>query len=162
VKEERLRILFRFVLLSALVAAGCQAPLSAPAVLPPAAAVSPAALPAVAVGRTYEFTLKSPTPGVTETYRGVVKEFDDATIVIAEGARTVRREAEPLPPGPLGLGRKRFRNAGVGREALPGDVTVRREDLVSIAPLEPADPNAALRAPAREPSAAGSEPGGAR
>lgn len=136
-----MRFLFRGILLSTLLAPGCRAPVSAPA----SVRSVPTALPAVAVGRSYEFTLKSPTPTVTESYEGVVKEFDEASIVITGVARTVRREAEPLPRGPFGLGGRKFRNVGVGREALPGDLTVRRENLVSIAPLEPVDANAVER-----------------
>jgi hypothetical protein len=144
-----MRILIHAVLLSTLAASGCQTPLPAPVALN----TPPIASPALTSGRSYEFTLKSKTPGVTETYEGVVKQFDDGSIVITNAARTVRREAEPMPRGRFGLGGRGFRNAGVGRDPLPGDVTVRREDLVSIAPLEGAIPNAPHESEPAVPSA---------
>jgi len=134
---------------------GCQSPVTAPTL-----ATSPAsASPVIVSGQSVALTLKSAQPNITLIYEGLVKEIDDETIVLGNATRITRREAQPPPRGRLPFVGRAGRNAGVGIETLPGEVTLRRRDLVAIDPAPQTLPNAAerLRIPAPENNAESSE-----
>jgi len=135
-----MRILALGVFASMVAVWGCQSPVTTPT----PAALPAAALPAVVSGQSVALTLKSESPNITVICEGLVKAVDDETIVIVNATRTTRREASSHPSGLLPFAGRVLRNAGVGVETLPGEVTLQRGDLVSIILLPPPPPSAPI------------------
>jgi len=109
---------------------GCQSPVTAPRL----ATTPTAASPVIVSGQNVALTLKSEQPNITLIYEGLVQEVDDETIVLGNATRTTRRDEQPPPRGRKPFVRRTVRNAGVGIETLPGEVTLRRRDLIAIDP----------------------------
>lgn len=130
---------------------GCQSPVTAPRLATPPTADSPV----IVSGQSVALTLKSDSPNITIIYEGLVKKVDDETIVLGSATRTTRRDEQPPPRGRLPFVGRAVRNTGVGIETLPGEVTLRRRDLVAIDPSPQTLSSAAqrLRAPAPKDNA---------
>ena len=112
----------------ALLVAGCHSPISTPAPL----AIVPPPVSDAAIGTECMIQTRVSSDAVSTTYQGTLLRFDDAQIVLSDPTRTCRRESATPILGDLPIVGRHFRNVGIGREQMQGNVTVDRKDVISV------------------------------
>ena len=87
--------------------------------------------PAFSVGDTYVVTLKSENESSGVKYTGVVKDADDETITMTNPQVEASSESSIPVLEKIPYVERLFKNTGVAREALVGDLRIRRQNVLS-------------------------------
>ncbi len=120
--------------LACVIVAGCQSPITTPVRSASAAtAADPtAALSKESIGQRCTITLRSESDGETMRYEGVLKSYDEESVVVEKPSLIVEKEQTVPVIGKLPIVKRNFKNVGMFRESLKSNVTIARNRIAKL------------------------------
>lgn len=118
--------------LACIIVVGCQSPITTPVPVRSTLADSTAAWSKESIGQQCTITLKSESDSETVRYEGVIKSFDEDSVVLMKPAVIVEKHQFVPVIGKLPIVKRSFKNVGVARESLQSNVTIARSRIAKL------------------------------
>lgn len=77
-------------------------------------------------------TLKSESDGETMRYEGVLKSYNEESIVVEKPSLIIEKEQTVPVIGKLPIANRNFKNVGMFRESLKSNVTIARNRIAKL------------------------------